>query len=168
MALAPGTRLGPYEITAPLGAGGMGEVYKATRHAPRPHGRHQGPARARRGRSRAEAAVRARSQDARGAQPSAHLPASTTSGSRSGIDFLVMEYLEGETLAQRLTRARCRSTRRCRSAIQIADALDKAHREGIVHRDLKPGNIMLTQERREAARLRAGEAATGRRSAARR
>ena len=56
-----------------------------------------------------------------------------------------MEYLEGETLADRLARGRCRSSRRCATAIEIADALDKAHRQGIVHRDLKPGNVMLTK-----------------------
>ena len=67
-------------------------------------------------------------------------------GHEDGIDFLVMEYLEGETLAERLqkgalpTRPRC-----CAIGIEIADALDKAHRAGIVHRDLKPGNIMLTK-----------------------
>jgi len=62
-----------------------------------------------------------------------------------GIDFLVMEYLEGETLAERLTRGALPLDQVLRYAIQIADAIDRAHRQGVVHRDLKPGNIMLTK-----------------------
>ena len=66
-------------------------------------------------------------------------------GSQDGVDFLVMEYLEGETLAQRLAKGALPLDQALRTAIEIADALDKAHRKGIVHRDLKPGNIMLTK-----------------------
>ena len=68
-----------------------------------------------------------------------------------------MEYLEGETLAERIEKGALPLDQTLRYAIQITDALDKAHRQGIVHRDLKPGNIMLTQGGREAARLRVGE-----------
>ena len=66
-------------------------------------------------------------------------------GREDGVDFLVMEYLEGETLAERLQRGALRLDEALRYAIQIADALDNAHRHGVVHRDLKPGNIMLTE-----------------------
>ena len=66
-------------------------------------------------------------------------------GCEDGVDFLVMEYLEGETLADRLQRGALRLDEALRYAIQIADALDNAHRHGVVHRDLKPGNIMLTE-----------------------
>jgi Tol biopolymer transport system component/predicted Ser/Thr protein kinase len=66
-------------------------------------------------------------------------------GSEGGLDFLVMEYLEGESLAQRLAKGPLPTEQLLRTAIQVADALDKAHRQGVVHRDLKPGNIVLTK-----------------------
>ena len=155
MSLASGSRLGPYEIVSPLGAGGMGEVYRArdTRldrtvaikvlpaHLARDPER----------RARFEREARAAS-----ALSHPHICTLYDVGQQDGIDFLVMEYLEGETLAGAAgARARCRSSRCCASAIEIADALDKAHRQGIVHRDLKPGNVMLTEVGGEAARLRA-------------
>src|SRR5437868_13490040 len=66
-------------------------------------------------------------------------------GQQDGIDFLVMEYLDGETLAQRLTKGPLPLDQALKCAIEIAGALDKAHRQGVTHRDLKPGNIMLTK-----------------------
>ena len=144
MALVPGTRLGPYEIAAPLGAGGMGEVYKATD--------------TRLGRTVAikvlpehvasDPELRARfEREARTLSSLSHPHICTIHdvGSQEGIDFLVMEYLEGETLAQRLQKGPLPLPQALGHAIEIADALDKAHRQGIVHRDLKPGNIMLTK-----------------------
>src|SRR5690349_12279090 len=66
-------------------------------------------------------------------------------GSENGVDYIVMEYLEGETLATRLERGPLPMESALKAAIQITDALDKAHRRGVTHRDLKPGNIMLTK-----------------------
>ena len=74
-----------------------------------------------------------------------HICALYDVGAENGIDFLVMEYLEGKTLAERLSHGAVKTEQLLRYAIQIADALDKAHRQGFVHRDLKPGNIMLTR-----------------------
>ena len=71
-------------------------------------------------------------------------------GEQDGVDFLVMEFLEGDTLAQRLEQGALPLDQALKVAIEIADALDKAHRQGIVHRDLKPGNIMLTKAGRPA------------------
>ena len=87
-------------------------------------------------------------------------------GSQEGIDFLVMEFLEGETLAERLRKGALPLEQALRYAIEIADALDKAHRQGIVHRDLKPGNIMLTKVGAKLldfglAKLRPAEAGVG-------
>src|SRR5262249_12749786 len=66
-------------------------------------------------------------------------------GSQNGLEYLVMEYLEGQTLAERIERGPLPTAQVLRLGIEIADALDKAHRQGIVHRDLKPGNVMLTK-----------------------
>ena len=144
MALSPGTRLGPYEVTAPLGAGGMGEVYKATD--------------TRLGRTVAikvlpahvasDEAFKARFEREARALSSLNHPHICTIhdiGSQGGTDFLVMEHLEGESLADRLARGPLPLAEALGHAVAIADALDKAHRQGIVHRDLKPGNIMLTK-----------------------
>ena len=154
MPLSPSTRLGPYEITSALGAGGMGEVYKArdTRLgrdvaikvlpallAADPQFRERFEREAKSisqlnhpnictlfdvGRLRAEGASASQGEE---------------------VEFLVMEFIEGETLAARLGRGALPIADVLRIAVEIAGALDKAHRQGIVHRDLKPGNIMLTK-----------------------
>src|SRR5271168_4497792 len=144
MALAAGTRLGPYEIVAPLGAGGMGEVYRArdTRLertvAIKVIPAHLASDRDLKQRLEREA-------KAISALNHPHICTLHDVGSQDGIDFLVMEYLEGETLAERLKKKPLPLDQLLKTAIEIADALDKAHRAGIVHRDLKPGNIMLTK-----------------------
>ena len=144
MSLALGTRLGPYEILSPLGAGGMGEVYKArdTRLARTvavkvlpPHLTLSQEAR-----QRFEREAKAIS---RLSHP--HICALFDVGQQDGTDFLVMELLEGETLSARLAKGPLPLEDVVRYGIEMADALDLAHRQGIVHRDLKPGNVMLTQ-----------------------
>src|SRR5215472_6459831 len=74
-----------------------------------------------------------------------HICALYDVGNQDGVEYLVMEYLEGETLAERLARGPLPLEQTLRCGTEIADALDKAHRQGIVHRDLKPGNVMLTK-----------------------
>ena len=149
MHLTPGTRLGPYEIVAPAGAGGMGEVYRArdTRL-----GRDVAikvlPAHV-----SSDPALRQRlDREARTVSSLSHphICALHDVGHHDGVDYLVMEYLEGETLAARLARGALPQDQVLRYASEIADALEAAHRKGIVHRDLKPGNIMIT---RSGARL---------------
>ncbi|HLG56362.1 MAG TPA: protein kinase [Vicinamibacterales bacterium] len=144
MALNPGFRLGPYEIQSPLGAGGMGEVYKARdTRLDRVVAIKVLP-----GHVAADPQLRERFEREAKAISSLnhpHICALFDVGSQEGIDFLVMEYLDGETLAERLARERLPLDVALPIATQMADALDKAHRAGIVHRDLKPGNIMLTR-----------------------
>jgi serine/threonine-protein kinase len=144
MALEPGERLGPYELLAPLGAGGMGEVYRArdTRL-----GRDVAikvlPAHLSASpelRRRLEREAKAVSQ-----LNHPHICTLHDIGREGETGFLVMEYLEGETLAHRLEKGPLPLEQAVRTAAEIADALDKAHRQGIVHRDLKPGNVMLTK-----------------------
>ncbi len=144
MALSPGTTLGPYEILSPIGAGGMGEVYKArdTRLdrtvAIKVLPEHVA----------ADPDLKQRFEREAKTISSLNHPHICTLhdiGSQDGIDFLVMEYLEGDTLAQRLEKGALPLDQALKIAIEIADALDKAHRQGITHRDLKPGNIMLTK-----------------------
>ena len=144
MALTIGTRLGPYEILAPAGAGGMGEVYKArdTRldRAVAVKVLPEAIANTAELRSRFDREAKAIS--------SLNHPNICTLydvGHQDGIDFLVMEYLEGETLAERLKKGSVPIAELFTFAIQIADALDKAHKMALVHRDLKPANIMLTK-----------------------
>ncbi len=144
MGLSPGTKLGPYEIGEPLGAGGMGEVYRARD-------------------TRLDRAVAVKvlathlstdpdlrqrfDREARAISSLQHPNICTLFdvGHQDGTDFLVMELLEGETLAQRLQKGPVPLEQAVKIAIDVADALEKAHRQGIVHRDLKPGNIMVSK-----------------------
>lgn len=145
MALENGKKLGPYEIVEPAGVGGMGEVYKARdTRLDRTVAIKVLPE------SMAlNADLKSRFDREAKAISSLNHPNICTLhdiGSEEGIDFLVMEFLEGETLAERLTRGALPLTEVYDIAIEISDALDKAHRQGLIHRDLKPGNIMLTAE----------------------
>jgi eukaryotic-like serine/threonine-protein kinase len=144
MALSSGFRLGPYEILAPIGAGGMGEVYKAKDT-----------------RLDRNVAIKVLAssvsedpklklrfeREARTISNLSHpnICALHDVGHQQNIDFLVMEYLEGETLANRIAKGPLPLDQVLQYGIQIADALDKAHREKIIHRDLKPQNIMITK-----------------------
>src|SRR5262249_18362570 len=137
MSLAPKTRLGPYEIVAPLGSGGMGDVYRAldtrmdrTVAVKICTGRFT---------DRFEREVRAISS-----LNHPNICALYDIGREGGAEFLVMEYLEGESLEQRLRGGPLPVAEAVRYAIQVASALDAAHRKGIIHRDLKPGNVVLT------------------------
>jgi Tol biopolymer transport system component len=144
MTLSAGARLGPYEVVGALGAGGMGEVYRARdTRLERTVALKVLPSTL-----AADADRRARFEREARAVSSLNHPHICTLhdiGRQDGIDFLVMEYLEGETLADRLKRGPLPTDAVLRYAVQIADALDKAHRQGVIHRDLKPGNVMLTK-----------------------
>ena len=143
MALTSGTKLGPYEIQSPLGAGGMGEVYRArdtrldrtvaVKILP-PHLSSSPEAR-----QRFEREARVISS-----LNHPHICVLHDVGSQDGTSYLVMEYVQGETLEQRLQKGPLPLKQVLECGVQICDALEKAHRAGIVHRDLKPGNIMLT------------------------
>src|SRR5215468_66278 len=144
MTLAAGTKLGPYEIQGPLGAGGMGEVYKArdTRLertvAVKVLPKHLSASPEVRQRFEREAKTVSQLSHP-------HICALYDVGREGETEYLVMEYLEGETLAERLVKGPLPLEQTLRCGIEITDALDKAHRRGIVHRDLKPGNVMLTR-----------------------
>jgi eukaryotic-like serine/threonine-protein kinase len=144
MAILPGRRLGPYEILSAIGAGGMGEVYKArdTRLdrivAIKVLPTHLADRSELRERFEREARTIAGLNHP-------HICTLHDIGRQDGTDYLVMEYLEGETLAQRLEKGSLPLEQVLQYAIEISDALDKAHRKGVTHRDLKPGNIMLTK-----------------------
>jgi len=144
MPLTPGTKLGPYQIESLLGAGGMGEVYRArdTRldRAVAIKILTQGVADTPEVRQRFEREARAVSSLSH-----PHICVLYDVGNQGGIEYLVMEHLEGETLAARIAKGSLTTAELLRYASQIADALDKAHRQGIVHRDLKPANVMLTK-----------------------
>src|SRR6202043_233463 len=144
MALTSGTKLGPYEIESPLGAGGMGEVYRArdTRLdrtvAIKVLASHLSSSPELKQRMEREArAISSLNHP--------HICHLYDIGSQDGIDYLAMEFLEGETLAQRLGKGAMPLNEVFKVGIAVAEALAVAHRNGIVHRDLKPGNIMLTQ-----------------------
>jgi serine/threonine protein kinase len=143
MPLSPGTQLGPYEILAPLGAGGMGEVYRAKdTRLDRTVAIKILPAQL-----TADPIARQRFEREAKVISSLNHPNICVLhdvGHQDGVDFLVMECVEGESLAARLEKGPLPVDQVVRYGVQIADALDKAHRSGIVHRDLKPGNIMLT------------------------
>src|SRR6185312_6126676 len=146
MSLATGTKLGPYEIQSPLGAGGMGEVYRArdTRLdrtvAVKVLSAHLSESPDLKQRFEREAKTISSLQ-----HPNICVLHDIGRDASCGTDFLVMEYLEGETLADRLRKGPMPFAEQLNIAIQIADALAAAHGAGIVHRDLKPGNVMLTQ-----------------------
>src|SRR5438128_8967409 len=144
MALTSGTKLGPYEILAPLGAGGMGEVYRAkdarldrtVAIKVLPSHLSSDPELKQRLEREAKAVSKL-------SHP--HICTLHDIGHQDGVDFLVMELVEGETLEHRLVKGPLPSDQVLRYAAQIADALAKAHKVGITHRDLKPANIMLTK-----------------------
>jgi serine/threonine protein kinase/Tol biopolymer transport system component len=145
MPLAPGKKLGPYEIQAPLGAGGMGEVYRArdTRLERTvaikvlPEHLSSNPD----AKQRFEREARAISS-----LNHPHICALYDVGTQDGVDFLVMEYLEGQTLADRLQKGALPIEQVLKLGIEIADGLDTAHRVGVVHRDLKPSNVKITPD----------------------
>jgi serine/threonine protein kinase len=143
MILAAGTRLGPYEILSPLGAGGMGEVYKASdTRLDRTVAIKILPADMAADVQRRERFRR----EARAISSLTHASICTLHdvAEQDGVDFLVMEYLPGETLAHRLLRGALPLEDVLRIGVQFADALDAAYRAGLTHRDLKPANVMLT------------------------
>src|SRR6202034_3368708 len=143
MTLTAGTRFGPYEVQSPIGAGGMGEVYRArdtrldrtvavkilpTHLSDNPEAKQ-----------RFEREARTISS-----LNHPHICTLHDVGSQDGTSYLVMEYVQGETLEARLQKGPLPLKQALDCGVQICDALEKAHRAGIVHRDLKPGNIMLT------------------------
>jgi serine/threonine protein kinase len=136
--VAANTRLGPYEVIALLGAGGMGEVYEArdTRLD------RTVAIKICKGRFTERFEREARAISSLNHQ---HICALYDIGRQDSVEFLVMEYLEGETLEARLRKGALPMEEALRIAAQIAGALDAAHRKGVVHRDLKPGNVMLTR-----------------------
>ena len=144
MTLGKQLRLGPYEIQAPLGSGGMGEVYRAidTRLGRAvaikvlPRQVAESPAR----RQRFEREARALAS-----MSHPHICPLYDVGEQDGLPFLVMEALDGETLATRLLRGALSIDQVVRLAIEMAEALDHAHRQGVIHFDLKPSNVMLTR-----------------------
>src|SRR6266436_3131464 len=143
MPLAPGTQLGPYEISVPLGAGGMGEVYRAKdTRLDRTVAIKILPAQFSSDPVRKQRFEREAKTISNLNHP--HICVLYDVGRQDGVDYLVMECVEGETLAKRLEKGALPLEQVLKFGAQIADALDKAHRSSVVHRDLKPGNIMLT------------------------
>ena len=145
MALDTGLKLGPYEIVSAAGAGGMGEVYRAMdTRLDRTVAIKVLP------QSMAiNADMKSRFEREAKAISSLNHPNICTLhdiGNHQGIDYLVMEFLEGETLSERLKKGPMSIDEILSVAVEICDALEKAHRQGLIHRDLKPGNVMLTRE----------------------
>jgi serine/threonine protein kinase/Tol biopolymer transport system component len=144
MTLAAGSRLGPYEILAPIGAGGMGEVWKARdSRLDRTVAIKVLPAHL----SSSEEMRRRFEREAKtiSALSHPHICALYDVGNQDGAEYLVMELLEGETLAERVSGGPLPLDQTVRFGAQIASALEAAHRKGIIHRDLKPGNVMVTK-----------------------
>src|ERR1700688_1390004 len=145
MALMPGTRFGPYEIQSLLGAGGMGEVYRALdTRLQRTVAIKILPAHLS---SNPELHARF-AQEAKSISGLQHPNICVVHdvGSQDGVDFMVMEYVAGQTLDKLIPTGGITADQAIRYAIQIADALARAHSAGIVHRDLKPSNIMVCQD----------------------
>ena len=144
MALTPSTKLGPYEIESPLGAGGMGEVYRARDTRLNrvvaikilPQHLSDNPV------AKERFDREARSISSLNHPNICHL---YDVGLQDGLSYLVMEYLEGETLGDRLRKGSLPLGQTLRYCRDICDGLEAAHRSGVIHRDLKPGNIMLTK-----------------------
>src|SRR5688572_5117349 len=145
MSLSAGQKLGPYEILSRIGAGGMGEVYKARdtrldrtvaiKVLPEHIAKRED--------------LRARFEREARAVASLNHPHICTLhdiGTQDGVGYMVMEYMEGETLAARIEKGALPLNQALKFATQIADALDRAHRAGVTHRDVKPANIILTRD----------------------
>ena len=144
MTIAAGTKLGPYEIQSPFGAGGMGEVYRARdTRLDRTVAVKVLPSHL----SENPEAKQRFDREARAISSLNHPNICTLYdvGHQDGTDYLVMEYLEGETLADRLAKGALPTEQVLKIGIEICEGLERAHRTGVVHRDLKPGNIMLTK-----------------------
>src|SRR5215467_13495792 len=141
MVLRSGTMLGPYEIQAPLGAGGMGEVYRAR------DTRLERTVAIKILPSHLSADPEARQRFDREARTISSLSHPNIChlydiGTQDGVSYLVMEFLEGDTLADRLLKGPLPLEQTIKYGIEICEGLEKAHRSGVIHRDLKPGNIM--------------------------
>jgi len=144
MAIAPGSRLGPYEVVSTLGAGGMGEVYRARdTRLERSVAIKVLPANLSSDPSRRQRLEREAKAISKLSHP--HICTLHDIGHQDGVDFLVMELIEGETLEHRLIKGPLSTEQTIRYAAQIADGLNTAHKLGITHRDLKPSNVMLTK-----------------------
>ncbi len=160
MGLTSGTKLGPYEIVSPLGAGGMGEVYRARdTRLDRTVAVKILPAHL----SDNTEAKQRFDREARAISSLNHPNICTLYdvGHQNGMDYLVMEFLEGETLASRLVKGPLSPEQVLKHGTEICEGLQKAHRTGVIHRDLKPGNIMLTKTGAKLMDFGLAKAATG-------